>query len=515
MIARNRRVSWLALAVSVPTISVEVRKKPFVLRFHLPGQSRDCHLTEPLPSREDIARFTDFVDLARQTGRHYDAEKLSAEDAHKELLAAYEELSVAEEELRAQAEAITEANRQVEVERNRYRILFEFAPDPYLVTDANGLIEQANTAAAEFLGVPRPLLIGKPMINFVDLRTRSEFRAHLRALGASLRDRMLLDLTVRADRLVPVEMTAAALPSHTDGSQSYCWLLRDMSSRRDSEESMLALNRSLNARVAQRTRELEIALAGEQAARKEAEAANRIKSELFARLSHEFRTPLHAVSGYLEILQQNIHGGLNADQRKDVDRIHQAQEHLMALVNMILDFAKLEGGLVELQMAEIPIEETLRGAEALVSPQFAKKGVSYTHRPGDPSLSVFADREKVQQIIVNLLANAVKFTPPGGAVDLDWRVENDTVMVRVRDTGSGVPEEKIEEIFEPFVQVRAPGSLPSGGTGLGLAISRDLARAMGGDVRATSRLGVGSVFTLTLPLRKRATTKLSAPVTEN
>jgi signal transduction histidine kinase len=167
-------------------------------------------------------------------------------------------------------------------------------------------------------------------------------------------------------------------------------------------------------------------------------------------------------------------------------------------------------------MAEIPIEETLRGAEALVAPQFAKKGVSYTHKSGDPSLSVFADREKVQQIIVNLLANAVKFTPAGGSVDLDWRIEDESLLVRVRDTGSGVPEDKLEQIFEPFVQLRASGSIPSGGTGLGLPISRDLARAMGGDVSASSTLGIGSAFTLTLPLRKRAAgPKLSGPKTGN
>ena len=288
-------------------------------------------------------------------------------------------------------------------------------------------------------------------------------------------------------------------------------LQREASGRHDVEDSMLALNRSLNARVAQRTRELELALEGEQAARREAEAANRIKTELFARLSHEFRTPLHAVSGYLEILQQNIHGALTTEQRRDLDRIHQAQEHLMALVNTILDFAKLEAGPIELSMAEIPIEETLLGAEALVFPQFEKKKISYSHHAGDPALSVFADREKVQQIVVNLLANAMKFTPAGGGVELDWRIEEDSLLVRVRDTGPGIPLEKIEQIFEPFVQLRAPGALPAGGTGLGLPISRDLARAMGGDVSATSTLGVGSTFTLTLPLRKRASgSKLSA-----
>jgi len=281
--------------------------------------------------------------------------------------------------------------------------------------------------------------------------------------------------------------------------------------QRSSEEGIETLNRVLNARVAQRTRELELALDGEQSARREAEAANRIKSELFARLSHEFRTPLHAVSGYLEILQQNIHGVLTDDQRRDIERIQQAQDHLLALVNMILDFAKLEGGPVELSMAEIPIEETLRAAEALVAPQFAKKGITYQHRAGNPSITVFADREKLSQIIVNLLANAMKFTAPGGTVGLEWILEGETLFVRIRDTGAGIPADKLEQIFEPFVQLRAPGSPPAGGTGLGLPISRDLARAMAGDIRVSSTLGIGSVFTLSLPLRKRASgVKLSA-----
>jgi signal transduction histidine kinase len=146
----------------------------------------------------------------------------------------------------------------------------------------------------------------------------------------------------------------------------------------------------------------------------------------------------------------------------------------------------------------------------LVAPQFAKKAIVYTHHAGDPAITVFADREKVQQILLNLLANAMRFTPSGGSVDLDWRIENDALLVHVRDTGPGIPDDKAEQIFEPFVQLRAPGSVPSGGTGLGLAISRDLARAMGGDVRVTSAVGVGSVFTLLLSLRKHTGSKLSA-----
>jgi len=470
-------------------------------------------LTGSVPSKPDVDRFADAVDVARERdGTRYNAAaRLNATARHEQLLAAYEELTVAEEELRAQQETLLETYNLLEIQRNRYRTLFDVAPDPYVVTDGLGTIEEANTAASELFGSPGTLLVGKSLSVLVDARSRPEFRTHLAMLAQGTQvDKWMFETRVWDGRLVTVEATVAPLETRADGKSSLCWLLRDITARRQTEESMHALNRSLNARVAQRTRELELALEGEQKARKEAEAANRIKSELFARLSHEFRTPLHAVSGYLEILQQNIHGNLNDEQRRDVERIHQAQEHLLTLVNMILDFAKLEGGPVELSMAEIPIEETLRGAEALVAPQFTKKGVHYTYRPGNSLLSVFADREKVQQIVVNLLANPVKFTSPGGSVELEWRVEDDTVLVRVRDTGAGVPQDKIEQIFEPFVQLRAPGSVPNGGTGLGLAISRDLARAMGGDVSATSKFGVGSVFTLTLPLRRR---KLSAPNT--
>ncbi|HEY8833105.1 MAG TPA: ATP-binding protein [Gemmatimonadaceae bacterium] len=465
-------------------------------------------MTAPLPSSSDLDRFSGQSQVTRDDSRRRapsTADGISREN-RSELIAALEELSIAEGDLRSKYEVLIEAHRQLQQQRERYHALFQSAPDPYLVTDRKGTIEEANAAAGELLGFPSAFLVRKPLFAYLDAESRAEFGDRLDRLTSSGRfDKWALTLEARDGILVPMEATASL-----DGHGSICWLLRDARVRRASEDSMHALNRSLNARVAQRTRELEVALEGEQAARKEAEAANRIKTELFARLSHEFRTPLHAVSGYLEILEQNIHGMLTADQRRDVSRIHQAQEHLMTLVNMILDFAKLEGGSIELSMAEIPIEETLRGAEALLAPQFAKKEIVYTHHAGDPAVTVFADREKVQQIVLNLLANAMRFTPSGGSVDLDWRIETDALLVHVRDTGPGIPNDKTEQIFEPFVQLRAPGSVPSGGTGLGLAISRDLARAMGGDVRVSSAVEVGSVFTLILSLRKHAGSKLSA-----
>jgi PAS domain S-box-containing protein len=451
-----------------------------------------------------------------QVGALYERSIESSErEHHAQLLSALQDLSTAEEELRAQHEAIVETQRELELQRRRYRTLFESAPDPYFVSDERGIIEDANDALADLIGVSAVNVIGKSIDSFIHPRVRRELDERLLALPRGNRlDEREMQVNALDGKVVPVEATVSILEAAPGGRKSFCWLLRDVSIRQETEDSMHALNRSLNARVAQRTRELELALEGEQSARKEAETANRIKTELFARLSHEFRTPLHAVSGYLEILQQNIHGGLTKEQRRDVERIHQAQEHLMALVNMILDFAKLEAGPIELSMTEMPIEETLVGAEALVFPQFTKKGITYTHRPGDPTLTVFADREKVQQIIVNLLANAMKFTPAGGSVELDWRIEDESLLVRVRDTGPGIPADKVDQIFEPFVQLRSPGSVPTGGTGLGLPISRDLARAMGGDVAATSTPGVGSLFTVTLPLRKRASgSKLTGPKT--
>jgi PAS domain S-box-containing protein len=473
-------------------------------------------VTGPIPSSSDLNSFSNQLQVSRENAemRFNALPAGTPREGDTELLAALEELNVAEEELRAQHESLLDVNQSLELERERYRILFQLAPDPYIVTNESGTIEEANAAAATLLGVESSTLVDRSLFMYLDSESRQTVKTAVVELAASGRvDKWQLALRTAGNEPVQVEATVSA-GQRVGGAASMYWLLRDMTERLRTEDSMRALNRSLNARVAQRTRELELALEGEQAARKEAEAANRIKTELFARLSHEFRTPLHAVSGYLEILQQNIHGGLTLDQRRDVERIHQAQEHLMALVNMILDFAKLEGGPIELSMAEIPIEETLRAADALLEPQFAKKAITYTHHSGDATLTAFADREKVQQIILNLLANAMRFTPAGGAVDMDWRIENDNVVVRVRDTGPGIPDAKTEQIFEPFVQLREPGSVPSGGTGLGLAISRDLARAMGGDVNVKSSVGAGSVFTLTLPLRKHVlASKLSAPDT--
>jgi PAS domain S-box-containing protein len=231
----------------------------------------------------------------------------------------------------------------------------------------------------------------------------------------------------------------------------------------------------------------------------EAEQANRTKADFLATMSHELRTPLNAIFGYADLLELEVHGPVTDAQREALERIKRNQRHLLSLINDILNFAKLEAGRVELRIADVPLAETVAGMEALVEPQLRARGLAYEQAPCDPSVRVRGDRERLEQVLLNLLGNAIKFTEPGGRITVSTDAEGDRVRVRVRDTGCGIPPEKLDEIFDPFVQVdRRRGGESQQGVGLGLAISRELARAMGGDLAAASREGEGSVFTLTL-----------------
>ncbi|HEX2203405.1 MAG TPA: ATP-binding protein, partial [Longimicrobium sp.] len=230
-----------------------------------------------------------------------------------------------------------------------------------------------------------------------------------------------------------------------------------------------------------------------------AEEANQAKSRFLATMSHELRTPLNAIGGYADLLEMGLRGPVTAQQREDLLRIQASQRHLLGLINEVLDFAKLETGAVSYATADVPAREALAEAEALVAPQARVRGLALEVEPCDETLAVRADPEKVRQILANLLSNAVKFTQPGGRVGVRCRAEGGVVAFRVTDTGIGIPADRLEAVFEPFVQVRSDLTRTAEGTGLGLAISRDLARGMGGDLTAESTVGRGSTFTLTLP----------------
>jgi signal transduction histidine kinase len=247
--------------------------------------------------------------------------------------------------------------------------------------------------------------------------------------------------------------------------------------------------------------EVERARAEAEAARRRAEEANKAKSEFLAAMSHELRTPLNAIGGYAELMELGLRGPVSDEQRADLARIRRSQRHLLTLITDILNFARLEGGRVEYDLRPIPLADLIADAAPMIEPQLAAQQLAYEVRlaPGGDT-TARADQEKVRQILLNLLSNAAKFTPAGGRVTVAVEAPpGGAVMVRVADTGIGIPPDKLEAIFDPFVQVQSGLTRAHEGTGLGLAISRDLARGMGGDLTAESAVGVGSTFTLTLP----------------
>lgn len=239
-------------------------------------------------------------------------------------------------------------------------------------------------------------------------------------------------------------------------------------------------------------------------AREAADHANRAKSDFLAAMSHELRTPLNAIGGYTDLMLMNVRGALTEEQRMDIERIRRNQQHLLGIINDILNFSRIEAGQLTYELAPVPMREVMDGISVFVTPQAQTRGLEYTQSLCTSNVVGYADRTKVEQILLNLVSNAVKFTPPGGRITLSCGVEEDHVILRVQDTGIGIEQDKLTTIFEPFVQVGRSLTHVAEGTGLGLAISRDLARRMGGDITVESAVGKGSTFRVQLPRYREA-----------
>ena len=241
----------------------------------------------------------------------------------------------------------------------------------------------------------------------------------------------------------------------------------------------------------------------ERDARARADAANRAKMHFLAVMSHELRTPLNAIAGYAQLIEMGVHGPPTPGQLDSVARIQRSQRHLLRLINDVLSFVKIEAGHIDLDTRDVVVHEMLALLETLIAPQVLQRNLNYEYVPVDPAITVFADADKAQQILLNLLSNAAKFTEPGGTIRVSCHVGRDHLGIMVADTGAGIPADKLEAVFEPFVQLDAGRTRTHDGTGLGLAISRDLARAMGGELEVESTLGQGSTFVLRLPRKRR------------
>jgi PAS domain S-box-containing protein len=356
--------------------------------------------------------------------------------------------------------------------------ILDTALDSIITSDERGTITEFNAAAERTFGYRKADVIGRQMVDLIIPPQHRE--AHLKGMKrylttgeAHVLGRRIEISAMRSDGTeFPVELAIVRVP--IDGPAFFTAYVRDLTERKRLE--------------AEQARLLQVS-----------EEANRAKSEFLATMSHELRTPLNAISGYTELLKLGIRGPVTEAQIADLDRINRSQAHLLAIINDILQFAKLEAGQLEIKVESLPVDAALSAAEELMGPQLESRRLSYIYRHGDESVRVRADRDRFQQIVLNLLSNAVKFTPENGTISLSWREIGDKVAIEVADTGIGIDAAQLERIFDPFVQVHSGTTRTSEGVGLGLAISRDMARQMGGDITVRSKSGKGSTFSLLLP----------------
>ncbi|HSJ09886.1 MAG TPA: PAS domain-containing sensor histidine kinase, partial [Longimicrobiales bacterium] len=376
---------------------------------------------------------------------------------------------------------------ELTVERQRLRDVFTSAPSFIVVfRGADHTYEFVNDAYYQLVG--RRDLIGLPLV---------EGLPEIRGQGfPELLDRVLETGEPWVGREAPVvlQRTSDALPE----TRYLNMVLQPLGEADGTFSGVAAHGFDVTEQVESR-REVERLLEVSEHARAEAEAANRVKGEFLAVMSHELRTPLNAISGYADLLEMGVQGPVNKAQKRSLERIKLSQRHLLGLINEVLNYTRVESGTMHYDIVDVPVREALGAAESLVLPQAREKGLALSISHCPDGLTVRADEEKLRQVLVNLLSNALKFTMSGGHIEMSGERADTMVTISVADSGIGIPADKLTTIFDPFVQVRSDLTRPHEGTGLGLAISRDLARAMGGDLSVRSEEGAGSVFVLSLP----------------
>jgi len=320
-----------------------------------------------------------------------------------------------------------------------------------------------------------------------DARRQAEMNAELLAANRRLQEQAV-ELELQAVELqaqaTQLEETMVELESTNDELVAQRASLEEMTvDLADANRRLHELNETLEARTA------------------EAETANRAKTEFLTNMSHELRTPLNAIAGYADLMELGVHGALNDAQLAALARIRYNERHLLALINDVLNFAKLDAGKIELRIADVPIGELIEETAAVMEPLVQAKGLTCAAEAAE-RVKVRGDHDRIAQILLNLLSNAVKCTEPGGLLRIWAEADGERVRIHVRDTGRGIDPAQHEVIFDPFVQITPEGGLAQG-VGLGLSISRELARAMHGELTVQSAPGEGSTFTLTLPPGRR------------
>ena len=357
--------------------------------------------------------------------------------------------------------------------------LLDDAPCGFVAFADDGTIVAVNRTLAEIVDCPKAELEGSHVRTILSPGARLFYDTHvfpmLKMHGSA--EEIFITLQTREGRDVPMLMNGVRR-DRGGAPVNECILMR-MIQRHEFEDQLVQ-------------------------ARRLAEQAAAAKATFLSMMSHDLRTPLTAISGHADILAAGVLGPLRDEQVESVDAIRGAAREVARLIDDILSFAQLESGKVAVRLEPVPVESAIARAESLIRLRARQADLTVSSDAGS-GVSVAADADRLQQILLNLLTNAIKFTPPGGRISVECEDLGERVAIRVRDTGVGIPADQLERIFDPFVQLDAQRSGTQAGVGLGLAISRDLARAMDGELTASSAPGEGSVFSIELPAAATST----------
>lgn len=438
-------------------------------------------ITAPLIARDK--RLGTLTVVMAESGRTYDEQDVAfvMELGRRAAVAIdnarlHAESQAKSAELEAQSEELQEANRELSDTEARYRFLADTIPVQVWTALPDGSLDYVSKRTATFFARTQQEIVGSGWIDVVHPNDR--------------------------DRAISAWQSALATGNNYEiefrlwdaETQAWVWHLgRALPLRDDTGQIVRWFGSNTNVDVQKRVSEEHARL------KNAAEVANRAKMEFLAAMSHELRTPLNAINGYADLMLMEIVGPLTEGQQDYVARMQRSGKFLLGLINDVLNFAKIDAGVVEVKRVPVNIHELLDGIHALVEPQLRSKKQQYQYKGSDVGCKVLGDLEKIEQVLLNLLTNASKFTDEGGRISIDCESSDGVARIRVSDNGRGIPAEKLETIFDPFVQVdRGAHSSSQQGVGLGLAISRELALAMGGDLTVESTVGTGSIFTLTL-----------------
>ena len=390
---------------------------------------------------------------------------------------------------------------------NRYRLLAENISDVIWMLDL-------RTDQFTYVSPSVERLLGYSVVDimqrsFVEVLTPDSLAVVMAAVAEAQNDadalapligkRLELEQVRKDGSTVWTEVMVSSLHGETGELVGALGVTRDVTERRQQEAAIRELNATLEQRVHERTQQL-------QAANAALEKAAHAKDEFLATMSHELRTPLVGVLNMAEALQTGVYGMPSAGMMRGLNTIERSGQHLLKLINDILDLSRIELGRLELTDDTFAVGDVARAAILMVQETAAKQGVSVELSLPPAAIGMIADYRRMQQMLVNLLGNAVKFTPAGGKVGLDIAADaaQETIRFTVWDTGIGIAADELQRIFEPYVQADSQLARRYGGAGMGLALVKQMAELHGGCVSAESQPGAGSRFTITLPWRQPA-----------